>query len=336
MKHILIDMAEDQPGLQQLQRLPGVTVELVEPSEELRELPTEVIADKRALFCTYPPSNVDAMAALEFIQIASVGYTQLYGLGLAERGVRACNARGVFDVPIAEWNVAMMVNLLRDLRGMIHNQEQGVWDRSPRFQQELRGMVVGLWGYGGIGRETARLAKALGMQVHVLTRSGVRPRTNTYCVPGTGDPAGSLPDVVFTAGQEHQFLSGLDFLILAMPLTGENEGIVGEAELQALPSTAYLLNPARGPLIQEQALLAALRSGRLAGAALDTHYHYPMPPDHPLWQFDNVIMTPHISGSSASTHFVQRTWDVFVQNVQRLLAGQPLLNELTAEQLAGK
>ena len=111
---------------------------------------------------------------------------------------------------------------------------------------------------------------------------------------------------------------------------------MGEAELRALRPTAYVLNPARGPLIQEQALLKALREGWIAGAALDTHYHYPMPPDHPLWAMPNVIMTPHISGSGGSPFFLQRIWDIFVQNVERFQKGEPLLNELTASQLRGE
>ncbi|MGY8673311.1 MAG: NAD(P)-dependent oxidoreductase, partial [Verrucomicrobiia bacterium] len=105
--------------------------------------------------------------------------------------------------------------------------------------------------------------------------------------------------------------------------------------LRALRPTAYILNPARGPLIQEQALLQALREGLIAGAALDTHYHYPMPPDHPLWRMPNVIMTPHISGSSGSPTFLERVWDILVQNVGRLQNDEPLLNELTPQQLLG-
>jgi phosphoglycerate dehydrogenase-like enzyme len=112
-------------------------------------------------------------------------------------------------VPIAEWNIAMMVNLARNLRGMIRNQESSVWDRSAVFQKEIRGSVLGIWGYGGIGRETARLAKSLGLQVHVMTRRGVNPRRDAYCVEGTGDPEGTLPDKTFRASQEMEFLSGL-------------------------------------------------------------------------------------------------------------------------------
>jgi phosphoglycerate dehydrogenase-like enzyme len=260
----------------------------------------------------------------------------LFGLGLVERGIRAGNGRGIFDAPIGEWNVAMMVNLGRNLRGMIRNQESAIWDRGAQFQREIRGLTAGLWGYGGIGRETARLAKARGMRVHVMSRSGVRPSGDVYRVPGTGDPEGTLPDRVFVAGEELEFLSTLDFLILAMPLTPATQSIIGERELGALPRTAYLLNPARGPLVEEQALVRALMEGWIAGAALDTHYHYPMPPEHLLWRMPKVILTPHISGSSLSPHFLTRVWDIFVQNVERSLLGKPLLNELTQDQLEGR
>src|SRR5205823_8229312 len=141
------------------------------------------------------------------------GYEHLRGRGFADKPLRICNARGIFDTAIGEWNLAMMVNLARDLRGLVRNQEQARWDKADRFQQEVRGRVVGLWGYGGIGRETARLAKALGMTVHVLSRSGVGPRRDTYVQPGTGDPDGVLPDRVFTTGQEKAFLTDLDFLV---------------------------------------------------------------------------------------------------------------------------
>src|SRR5262249_41658904 len=153
------------------------------------------------------------------------GYDQLLGLNLVAKGIRACNGLGNFDVPIAEWNIAMMVDLARHVRLMIRNQEAGVWDRSAVFQREIRGSVVGIWGYGGIGRETARLAKAMGLTVNVLSRNGVGPRPNIYRVPGTGDPEGKLPDRVFASREVLQFLAKLDFLVLAMPLTNKTEGI---------------------------------------------------------------------------------------------------------------
>jgi len=336
MKNILIDMDVHAVSLERLQKIPNVRVTTIEPFDDFRILPADLIGNKHFLFCSCPPTNLSDMKEIEVIQIASAGYSQLFNLGIVERKIKVCNAAGVNDIPIAEWNIAMMVNLARDMRGIIRNQESGVWERPARFQREIRGSKVGVWGYGGIGRETARLAKNMGMVVHVLDAQPVGPRKNFYGFAGTGDHEGVLPDRVFSVGQEKEFLSGLDFLILSMPLTQRTEGIVTEEFLKMLPPHAFVLNPARGPLIKEEALLNALRKGWIAGAALDTHYYYPMPADHPLWRFPNVIMTPHISGSTLSPRFLERVWDVCVQNVQRYVAGEPLLNQLTANQLMGR
>jgi phosphoglycerate dehydrogenase-like enzyme len=118
-------------------------------------------------------------------------------------------------------------------------------------------------------------------------------------------------------------------LVLALPLTRQSEGLVGEEQLRALPRTAFVLNPARGPIIREAALLRALAEGWIAGAALDTHFAYPLPPEHPLWRMPNVILTPHISGGDKTAAFPGRMADLFGQNVARLRAGRPLLNEIT-------
>ena len=334
--NILVDMPVFPPSLKLLSQLPGVNVKLVaEPQEKRRTLPTELVKDCSILFCTIPPGNYEEMQSLKLIQVSSAGYSQLVDLSLPEKGIRACNALGVFDVPIAEWNIAMMINLIRDMRGLMHNQDVKTWDRAARFQREIRGSVVGIWGYGGIGRETARLAKSMGMTVHVLGRNAPSARKNIYNVPGTGDVSAKLPDRFFSMNEKELFLRELDFLVMAIPQVNDTVGIVGEAELKMLPPSAYLLNPARGPLVQEQALLDALQQGWIAGAALDTHYHYPMPADHPLWSMPNVIMTPHISGSSGGTKFLERTWDIFVQNVRLFRKGEVLLNELTPAQLKG-
>lgn len=330
---ILVDVDPHLEGLVALKKI--ADVEVIPYKEEAREIPTLQLCDKDILFCAVPPANFHEMQKVQWLQITSAGYSQLYGLGLVEKGIRATNGLGNFDVPIAEWNIAMMINLARDVRQMIRNQDCGTWDRDKRFQREIRGSVVGLWGYGGIGRETARLAKLMGLTVHVMTRNGVKARINTYAVPETGDPVGRLPDRVFRIDQIGEFLGGLDFLILAMPHTRSTEGIIGEAELRMMPKHSFVLNPARGRLIQEDALLRALRDRWIAGAALDTHFLYPMPADHPLWKLPNVIMTPHISGSVQSPFFLERIWDIFVQNVERFYEDKPLLNELTPAQLNG-
>src|SRR5439155_10720232 len=154
---ILIDMSVHEQRLKELQSMEDIRIDVL-----AADVAPDILSAADLLFCTIPPSNFAAMRKLRWVQIASAGYSQLFGLGLVERGIRASNARGCFDVPIAEWNVAMMVNIARDLRRMIRNQDAQVWDRDARFQSEIRGLTVGLWGYGGIGRETARLLRAMG------------------------------------------------------------------------------------------------------------------------------------------------------------------------------
>lgn len=312
----------------------GVELRVLRGIAPAQPWPEERAGEVEIFFCSSPPSNLAAFSNLRWLQIESAGFSHLFPFNLAEKGITVTNARGIFDCPIAEWNLAMMVNLVRDLRTMIRHQEDRIWDRAAPFSRELRGRTVGFWGYGGIGRETARLAKAFGMKVHVLARSGRKSRSDSTFVAGTGDPDGSLPDRYFTAAEREAFLRGLDFLILALPLTAKTEGLIGEKDLRALPKGAWLLNPARGPIIQQPALLAVLRDGHLGGAALDTHYHYPLPADHPLWLFPNVIITPHISGTTFSPNFRAGLLEIFRQNIRRYVAGQPLLNVVPPQDLA--
>jgi phosphoglycerate dehydrogenase-like enzyme len=326
---LLIDAPLDGEAMSRLEALPAVAVRSAPAHEREWDLPDDLVRDVDVLLCRKPPRNVRAMTALKLVQLSSVGYEHLRHLNLAEAPFRVCNARGVFDTAIGEWCLAMMVNLARDLPRMLRNQQAAAWERVERFAGEVRGRVVGLWGYGGIGRETARLAKALGMRVHVMTRAGVLPRRDAYTQPGTGDPEGTLPERVFLAGEEQAFLSGLDFLILALPHTKQSDGMVGEGELRALPPTAFVLNPARGPIIREQSLLRALGEGWIAGAALDAHFVYPLPPDHALWRLPNVILTPHISGSDRSKDFPDRMADLLARNIIRCVESRPLLNEIT-------
>lgn len=332
MTRILVEIDLDEVGRRRLKALPGGTVETIAHHDSWWEMPADRLPGPEILLCKRPPRNLADLPNLRLIQISTVGYEHLRDFGFADRPVRVCNARGIFDTAIGEWCLAMMINLIRDLRGMLRNQQHAVWDRADHFQEEVRGRVVGLWGYGGIGRETARLAKMLGMTVHVMTRQGVRPRTNTFAEPGSGDPEGKLPDRVFFPEQKREFLGELDFLVLALPHTRESDGLIGREELRLLSRQAFLLNPARGPIVQEEALLEALRTHRLAGAALDTHFCYPLPADHPLWRFPNVILTPHISGADRSRLFAPRIAELFAQNVERYLTGQPLLNELTRQE----
>jgi len=332
---IFIAQPVHEASLERLKQMEGVEVDMAPtPSDSgPPELTEKQLKNTEALFSTFLPEDHEKMERLKWVQVGSAGYGQLLGARFVERGISATNGSGIHDTVIAEWNLAMMVNLVRNLRQLIRNQEAGIWNRGAEFQQSIRGRVVGFWGYGGLARETARLCKSMGMEVHVLTRAGIKSRRRNYTVPGTGDPEGVLPDCAFEGDAMEDFLKNLDFLVMALPLNAETQGIMRAEHFQALPPGALLLNPARGPLIEEDALLDALRHQWIAGAALDTHYHYPMPADHPLWGFPNVIMTPHISGSDKSDFYLTRLWDIFLQNVGRHMRSEPMLNQISTEDL---
>jgi phosphoglycerate dehydrogenase-like enzyme len=333
MKHVLIDLMIDPACVERMRRLSDVTIHHLDTSHAPQSRPSDLLRQINVLMSKHPPKNFNDLTVLEYMQLATAGFDHLSHLRLSPRQFTVCNARGAFDTAIGEWCAAMMINLTRDLRGMIRRQDRGQWERAGVFQQEVRGKTVGLWGYGGIGRETARVSKALGMTVHVLSRSGVKPRRDDFIPPETGDPEGKLPDRVFLSEQRTEFLSSLDFLILAMPRTRTTTGLIGEADLRALPRTAFVLNPARGPIIQEQALIKALSESWIAGAALDTHYYYPMPAEHALWKFPNVIMTPHISGADKSSRYPALIGQLCLENLTRFQEGRTLLNVVSKEEL---
>jgi phosphoglycerate dehydrogenase-like enzyme len=121
-----------------------------------------------------------------------------------------------------------------------------------------------------------------------------------------------------------------------MPQTTATIGMIGERELKMLKPSAVIINPARAPIIPQEVFVRCLRERWIRGASLDVHYAYPLPPEHPLWGMPNLIMTPHISGSAESPRFLDRIYDIFSQNIERLVAAKPLLNELTTEQLQGR
>src|SRR5262245_26725592 len=199
MTRILIDLTIDPAAAAKIRGMPGVVVDELERSHEPVERAPSLLQQIDVLLAKYPPKNVDDLKSLNLWQLATVGFDHFAHLRLGERPFTVCNARGVFDTGIGEWCAAMFVNLTRDLRGMIRNQDRGKWDRAPEHQQEVRGKIAGIWGYGGLGREAARVAKALGLTVHVFVRRGVGPRKNDFTPTGTGDPQGTLPDRVFLA-----------------------------------------------------------------------------------------------------------------------------------------
>ena len=175
---------------------------------------------------------------------------------------------------------------------------------------ELGGRTVGVVGMGHIGREVARLAKAFGCRVLAIRRS--------YRERGADPPA----DEALPPADLDYLLGESDFVVLAAPLSEETAGLIGERELRLLGPHGYLINVARGGLVDEPALVRALRSGAIAGAALDVYEREPLPVESALWGLDNVILTPHIA--AGTEHYEERATEIFCANLRRYLGGEPL------------
>jgi len=336
---ILLSLERVEEGLPLVKQAAPDTEVRVGPyiSDDGQYLPADILKGVDVLYCEWPAENFNDLKELRWLQLTSAGYSHILKLPLLQRGIKVSNGLGTFDIPIAEWTMMMVLAWHRRLLELLENQKHAIWDRGAKFQNELRGSTIGFWGYGGIARETTRIAKAMGLNVWALTRDGnAGSRSATFCVPSTGDPDGVLPDRFFRQDQQQEFLTGLDYLVLTIPLTNATKGLIGEAQLKMLQPHAVLINPARAPIVQEEALLRALRENWFRGTSFDVHYAYPLPPEHPLWRMPNVILTPHISGHSATSRFVERSFGIFCENLRRYAADESLLNQLTERQLRGE
>ena len=289
--------------------------------EGLRDPEVEVLVGSRA------PSDLAHVPSLRWLQTTSAGVDHLAADPPWRRGILVTNAKGVYAVPIGEY-VSGMVLRIHQPAAWATDQAARHWppdDHTPLITL-IRGRTAVIAGYGSIGREVARLLSALGMRI-----IAVKPRPEirhdpSYRVPGTGDPDGSIPERIVGDTDLGEVASLAHILVVTMPLTDRTRGIVGREVLTALPPDAWLINVSRGALVDESALLEALRAGRLAGAVLDVFGEEPLPPDSPLWDAPNCIVTPHASGQTL------RFFDeLLVENVRRYLAGEALLNPVDPE-----
>lgn len=197
------------------------------------------------------------------------------------------------------------------------------------LSEELRGKTLGIVGYGSIARHAARIAKhGFAMRVLALSRGGARADRG-YVEPGVGDPDGALPDAWFTRAQLRDLLAQSDFVLIGAPLTPETRRMIGEAELRAMKPTAFIVNIARGGVIDEAALIRALKENWIAGAGLDVFEHEPLPAESELWKLENALIAPHISG--ATPHYDDRAAELFCENLRRYLRGDALLNSVSRD-----
>ena len=271
------------------------------------------LADADALFAWRPdpawlPAAWPPSSRLRWIQSASAGVDMLLFPELIESEIVVTNAKGVFEEPIAEWVIGAMLAFATGLHRSVLDQQHGEWT-SGRSTERLAGARLVVVGPGPIGRATATRALALGMSVGLVGR---RPRRHETF----GDVLG--------VDQLHRGLAEADHVLDALPLTDATKGLFDAPAFAAMGPHARFYNVGRGATVDEPALVEALRSGTIAGAALDVFATEPLPPDSPLWTLPNVIVSPHISGDIEG--WERQVVSLFVENARRFAAGEPLSN----------
>ncbi len=243
-----------------------------------------------------------AADALRWVHTASAGVDRMIFPGMVASDVRLTNSRGVFDAPIAEYVLGLVVAMAKDLPGTLAQQARGQWRH--RETERVAGRRAVVVGGGPIGRATAALLTAVGMRVELVGRRG-----------GDGaHPFDALPAL----------LPDAEWLVLAAPLTDATRGLLDARALAALPDGARVVNVGRGALVVQDDLVAALESGRLGGAALDVFETEPLPPGSPLWTLPGVIVSPHMSGDVVGWR--DELEALFTDNLDRYRSRRPLRN----------
>lgn len=276
------------------------------------------------VLCTFwPPENALALAPnLRWAALPSAGADGAIRAGLVRPDGQpiVTTANGVHAVPISEYVFSVMLMWARHWPDMLALQRERTWaDRKTWMRLaggELDGSTLGVVGLGAIGRRIARLGRAFGMRV-----LGTRRTASA----GATDPDA---DELVPMSELPQLLSQADYLILAVPATPQTRHLIGADELRAMKPSSFLVNIARGSIVDEVALIAALREGVIAGAGLDVTAQEPLPADNPLWTMPNVLISPHVSG--ATDRYSRRFTDLFLRNLALYRAGEPMINVVQA------
>ncbi len=252
---------------------------------------------------------------LQWIQLSSSGVGQIVSrMGLGDRPVVVTNAAGLHATPLAEFVLFAMLYFAKRMPRVLVDQRRHHWERFAL--DTLPGKTLGIVGFGQVGRAIAKLARPAGLHILAVRRTVASP---------AGDPSPSPDaDLVYPPSGLGTVLGKSDYVALIVPLTPETAGLLGKAQLALMKPGAVLINVGRGQLVDEAALVEALQSGHLAGAALDVFAQEPLPASSPLWDLPNVLVTPHSMSTALDEN--ARLVDLFCDNLRRYLAGEVLCN----------
>lgn len=295
--------------------------------EDRDDITSFLDGSEEILYCFAPPRELSHAPRLKWVQLHSAGVDHLRGHPIWDTDILVTTTSGIHAVPIGEFAFALLLSLARKIPKMVRLQERAEWPRHPwqvLSGLELRGKTIGIIGYGSIGREVGRIARhGFNMRVVAMRRTAQPPRRR-YIEPGVGDPDGRIPEKWFLPDEIDTFVQLCDVLVLSAPATAETRALIGTAQLRAMKPHLLLINVARGELVDDRALVTALKEGWIAGAGLDAFAIEPLPRGHQLWHMDNVIISPHVSGATGK--YDERAAALFAENLRRHLSGLPLMN----------
>lgn len=286
----------------------------------------EAVADAEIYFgYGIPAELLEAGPKLRWVHSGAAGVGSSLTPTMLERDVVFTNSAGIHAPPMAETVLAMLLHFGRGLDFALDAQRRGEWTKEPYYDAsapllELSTATVGIIGFGGIGREVARRVASLGARVIAVKRSPAAGEVNLQPVSGGGG-LGSRIEIVWGESGLDAVYRACDFVVVAAPETAETRGMVDAGALARMKPGAVLVNVARGSLVDEAALVEALREGRIRGAGLDVFTQEPLPADSPLWSLSNVVLTPHVS--AVTRGFWTRETELMVRNVRRYLTDAP-------------
>lgn len=325
--HVLITVSFPEEFLERLNVLsPRLKIEMV-PQSRTEEFSPEQLHDVEVLYTSRFLPDAEDAPNLKWVQAHFAGIDHFADHPLMRSGVKFTTLSGVHAPGMAEYGLMAMTALARHLPWLLEDKAAKHWaeDRFERYQpKELRGSTVGIVGYGSVGREIARVCTAFGAEV-LATKKDLKHLEDSGFQQGeVGDPEAEFVRRIYPPEALASMASLCDFLVITVPLTPATRGLVGEKIFSAMKPTAYLIDISRGGIVDHGSLLDALRENRLAGAALDVFPVEPLPESSPLWEMPNVILSPHIAG--ITPRYLELAMELFVENMKRYLADQPLLN----------
>lgn len=298
------------------------------------DVPENVWGDTEILYTVGSYPTPEQAPRLRWIQLHFAGVERaLTNPIIRAEDIEVTSASGIHATSIAEYTLGMMLAFNLRLPLLMQNKASATWPdkRHEIFApRPLREQTVGIAGYGSIGREIARLAQGFGMRVVASKRDAKHPEDTGYNEPGLGDPAGDIPERIYPAEALASMAKESDFLVIVTPLTDSTRHSVNEEVLNSMKKTAVLINVGRGGVVDEKALISALAADKIAGAGLDVFEEEPLPAGSPLWNLENVIISPHISGNSAT--YNQKAATLFIENLKRYQEKKPLYNRIEREQ----